>query len=225
MSTQVIHPNVRLGQNVELDDFVVLGKMPRGAEGDGPELIIGDDCTIRGFTTIYLGTTIGRGVQTGHNACIREDNVIGDGCVVGTGSALEYGNRLGSNVRVHSQVFMEWTTLEDDVIVAPGVTFTDDPHPACPRYEECVGGATVRRGARIGASAVIMPGVEIGARALVAAGAVVTKDVPPAAVVGGNPARVIADVDALVCKAGLFDRPYEWEPDSPNFTARSDSSA
>lgn len=224
MGTRVIHPHVVLGADVTLDDFVVLGKPPRDAGADVPRLVIGDGCTIRSFTTIYAGTTLGARVQTGHNATIREDNEIGEGSVVGTGSVLEYGNRVGAGVRIHSRCFLEWVTIEDGVIIAPGVTFTDDPHPACPRYKDCVGGATVRTGARVGAAAVIMPGVEIGRRALVAAGAVVTKDVPERAVVAGNPARVVADVDALTCKAGLFERPYEWEPESPNF-ARSASRA
>jgi acetyltransferase-like isoleucine patch superfamily enzyme len=156
-------------------------------------------------------------VETGHNVLIREDNEIGAGSGVGTGAILEYGNRIGEGVRIHSGCFLEWVTLEDGVIVAPQVTFTDDPHPACPRYRDCVGGATVRRGARIGAGAVILPGIEIGARALVAAGSVVTRDVPARAVVAGSPARILADVDALTCRAGLFERPYEWEPESPNY--------
>ena len=215
--TQVIHPHVRLGADVSLDDFVVLGKPPRGAGPDGPELVIGDGAIIRGFTTIYAGTTIGARVQTGHNVMIREDNQIGEGTIIGTGSVLEYGNRIGARVRVHSRCFLEWVTIEDDVIVAPGVTFTDDPHPPCPRYSECVGGATVRRLAKIGAAATIMPGIEIGARSLVASGSVVTKDVPERAVVAGNPARVVADVDSLTCKVGLYEHPYEWEPESPHF--------
>ena len=70
-------------------------------------------------------------------------------------------------------------TVEDDVFIGPQVVFTDDPHPMnCPRYRDCKGGAVVRRLARIGANATILPGVTIGENALVGAGAVVVDDVP-----------------------------------------------
>ncbi len=97
--------------------------------------------------------------------------------------------------------------------MGPNVVFTDDPHPMnCPRYKDCKGGAVVRRLARIGANATILPGVEIGENALVGAGSVVVDDVPPGAVVVGNPARVIKNVGELTCSAGLVERPFDWAP-------------
>jgi acetyltransferase-like isoleucine patch superfamily enzyme len=100
--------------------------------------------------------------------------------------------------------------MEDDVFCGPHVVFTDDPHPPCPRYLDCVGGARVEEGASIGAGAVILPGVTIGARSLVGAGAVVTRDIPPNAVVAGNPARIVGQRDELACGVGIFARAYEW---------------
>ena len=97
--------------------------------------------------------------------------------------------------------------------MGPNVVFTDDPHPMnCPRYADCKGGPVVRRLARIGANATILPGVEIGEGALVGAGSVVVHDVPAGAVVAGNPARVIKQVDELTCPPGWFERPYTWPP-------------
>ena len=117
---------------------------------------------------------------------------------------LEFGNRIGSRVRIHSGCFLELVTIEDDVFVGPNVVFTDDPHPmGCPRYEDCKGGATVRRLARIGANSTILPGVEIGEGSLVGAGSVVVQDVPAGAVVAGSPARVIKMVAELDVLAGL----------------------
>jgi len=104
-------------------------------------------------------------------------------------------------------------TIEDDVFVGPNVVFTDDPHPmGCPRYQECKGGALVRRLARIGANSTILPGVEIAEGALIGAGSVVAHDVPAGAVVAGNPSRVIKQVADLTCGPGWFERPYVWPP-------------
>ena len=92
------------------------------------------------------------------------------------------------------------------------VTYASDPHPmGCPRYQDCKGGAVVRRLARIGANSTILPGVIIGEGALVGAGSVVVHDVPAGAVVAGNPARVMHS-DKLTCPPGFFERPYTWPP-------------
>jgi acetyltransferase-like isoleucine patch superfamily enzyme len=112
---------------------------------------------------------------------------------------------------VHSGCFLSSTTIGEDVFVGPRVVFTDDPHPPCPRYLDCVGGAHVGDGASIGANVTILPGIRIGARSLVGAGAVVTADVAEATVVAGNPARVIGSRDQLPCPPGLFARAYAWE--------------
>ncbi len=97
------------------------------------------------------------------------------------------------------------------MFVGPGVIFTDDPHPPCPRYLDCVGGPLVGNGASIGAGAVLPPGILVGEGALVGAGAVVTRSVEPGDVVAGNPARPVGRRHALACFAGHFPRAYAWE--------------
>jgi acetyltransferase-like isoleucine patch superfamily enzyme len=162
---------------------------------------------------LYAGSRIGERFQTGQGASIREDNVLGDDVSIGTNAVLEFGNRIGNRVRIHSGCFLELVTIEDDVFIGPNVVFTDDPHPmGCAHYTECRGGATVRRLARIGANSTILPGVEIGENSLVGAGSVVVHDVPPGAVVVGNPARVVRRVEELVCEPGFYERPYVWPP-------------
>lgn len=208
-----VAPGVSIGPGADLQPPCIIGKAPRGkVEGELP-LTIGAQAVIRPFTTLYAGSTFGARLQTGQGASVRERNRVGEGVSLGTNVVLELGNRIGNRVRIHSGCFLEMTTLEDDVFVGPNVVFTDDPHPmGCPRYEECRGGAVVRRQARIGANSTLLPGVEIGEGALVGAGAVVVKDVPAGMVVAGHPARVIKAVSELTCPPGFFERPYVWEP-------------
>jgi acetyltransferase-like isoleucine patch superfamily enzyme len=208
-SRKSLPPGVVLGKGTLVDSSCVLGLPPRGASAGERELRIGIDGVIRPFTTLYGGTTIGDRFQTGQGVSIREDNVIGDDVSIGTNAVLEAGNRIGNRVRIHTGCFLELVTVEDDVFIAPNVVFADDPHPPCPRYEECVGGAVVRQGARIGSNATILPGVVIGKGALVGAGSVVVADVPDGMVVVGSPAKVVKRVDELICRSGLKDRPYE----------------
>ena len=213
MNEVALSANVSLGEGCDLQPPCVIGKPPRGAGEGERTLTIGARAVVRPFTTIYAGSVIGARLQTGQGASIREDNQIGDDVSVGTNAVLEFGNRIGSRVRIHSGCFLELVTIEDDVFVGPHVVFTDDPHPMnCPRYEDCKGGAVVRRLARIGANSTILPGVEIGEGALVGAGSVVVHDVPAGAVVAGSPARVIKQVADLVCTPGWFERPYTWPP-------------
>jgi acetyltransferase-like isoleucine patch superfamily enzyme len=208
-----VAPGVVIGDECDLQTPCIVGKAPRGCELGERELRIGRGATIRPFTTLYAGSTMGERLQTGQGASIREDNVLGDDVSIGTHAVLEFGNRIGNRVRIHSGCFLEMVTIEDDVFVGPNVVFTDDPHPmGCPRYTECKGGATVRKLARIGANSTILPGVVIGENALVGAGSVVVDDVPDGAVVVGNPARVIKRVDELECEAGFYPRPYDWPP-------------
>jgi len=214
MESQILE-NVTLGEGTILHPPVVLGIPPRGREPGELPLVIGPESIIRPFTTIYAGTTIGARFQSGQGASIREDNVIGDDCSVGTNAILEYGNRLGKGTRVHSGCFLEQVIVGDNVFLAPCVVFTDDPHPACPRYTDCKGGAVVEDLVKIGANATILPGVRIGRNSLVAAGAVVTEDVPPDMVVAGAPAKVVKRIDELKCWPGFYERPYVWEPYGP----------
>ena len=208
-----VAPGVSIGEGCDLQTPCIVGKPPRGCELGERALTIGRGATVRPFTTLYAGSTIGERLQTGQGASIREDNVLGDDVSIGTNAVLEFGNRIGDRVRIHSGCFLELVTIEDDVFVGPNVVFTDDPHPmGCAHYTECKGGATVRRFARIGANSTILPGVVIGANALVGAGSVVVDDVPEGMVVVGNPARIIRRVDELVCDAGFYDHPYDWPP-------------
>ena len=170
--------------------------------------MIGRCSTIRAFTVIYAGTTIGDRFQTGHHTIIREDNILGDDCSVGSGAILECTNRIGNRVRIHTHVGMELATIADDVFVGPGARFLDDPHAPCPRSKECIGGPRIEPGAVIGADSTVLPGVTVGARAVVASGSVVTKNVAPETVVAGNPARLLKRADEVKCFKGFYSQAY-----------------
>lgn len=214
--TAIVGGNVQLGAGTVVEAFVVLGAPPRGKTADQAPLVIGPGSVIRAHSTIYGGSTIGARLQTGHGALIREDNVIGDDVSVGTNASLEFGNRIGSRVRIHTGCFLELVTIEDEVFLGPRVVFTDDPHPQCPAYLDCVKGGTVRKRARIGANSTILPGVEIGEDALVGAGSVVRKHVKARSVVAGNPAvEVKEDIRDLACFVGIFPHAYSWLTDLP----------
>lgn len=214
--TAVVGPNVELGRGSVVGEYVVLGRPPRGKSADQAPLVIGPGAVIRPFTTIYGGTTIGARLRTGQGASIREDNVIGDDVSVGTHASVEFGNRIGDRVRIHTGCFLELVTIEDDAFLGPHVVFTDDPHPQCPAYLDCVRGATVRRRARLGANCTILPGVEIGEDALVGAGSVVRHAVRARSVVAGNPAVPIADdIRDLACFVGIYPHAYSWLSDLP----------
>lgn len=130
---------------------------------------------------------------------------IGASCNIGDHSFIETGAIIGDNVTIKNQVLIwEGTQLEDDVFVGPRVTFTNDRYPRSPRMPEArrryssrdnwLSGIRVKRGCSIGAGAILCPGIELGCYSVIAAGAVVTKNVPDFALVLGNPARQVADV-------------------------------
>jgi acetyltransferase-like isoleucine patch superfamily enzyme len=198
MPSYVIHPNVQLGIGAELGEFVVLGAPPRGQQPGAMPTAIGPGACIRSHTVIYAGNTIGARLQTGHAAMIRELNEIGDDVSIGTHTIIEHHVRLGDRVRVHSNAFIpEYSVLEADAWVGPGVVFTNARYPLSPGTKQAMVGPRVLAAAKIGANATLLPGVTIGRNALVGAGAVVVRDVPDGKVVVGNPARVINDVQAL----------------------------
>lgn len=208
-SMRVVHPNVQFGPNAEIGEFVIIGQPARGRKPGDDATILGADAVIRSHTVIYGGNTIGARFQTGHRVYLREANVIGDDVSIGTGTVVEHHVKIGNRVRIHSQAFIpEYSTLEDDCWIGPNVVVTNVFHPLCPKAKECIKGATIGRGAKIGANATLLPDVKIGAMALVGAGAVVISDVPEGAVVVGNPAKVVRHVNDLTCPYHLIDRPY-----------------
>lgn len=132
----------------------------------------------------------------GDQACVRERCTIGDDVVIGRGALVENDTTIGRGTIIQANAYVTaYSLLEEDVFVAPCVTTTNDNYMGRTEKRHALRrGPTIRRGARIGGGAVLLPGIEIGEEAFVGAGAVVLRDVPPRAVVAGNPARRIRDV-------------------------------
>jgi len=195
---------LELGEGCSVDPSALLGH-PTGRSIELRLVRIGPGAQIRSGTVIYASVDIGSRFETGHNVVIREETTIGHDCQVWNNSTIDYGCVLGDRVKIHCNVYVaQYTVLEDDVFLAPGVMIANDPHPLCTK---CMQGPTIRAGARVGIGAKVMPHVVIGENALVGAGSVVLSDVPPRAVVAGNPARVINEVDNLECPFGIV-KPY-----------------
>ncbi len=199
---------VILGRDISLDENVALGYLT-GRKIKDHTLRIGDGARIRFGTVIYGGTTIGDGLQTGHNVTIREENQIGDNFNIWNCTTIDYGCKIGSNVKIHCNCYIaQFTVVEDNAFMAPGVTIANDIHPGCEFSNKCMKGPHIEEGVEIGVNVTILPFVRIGAHSVIGSGAVITKDIPPGSVVVGNPGRVICSIHDLKCQSGLTERPY-----------------
>jgi acetyltransferase-like isoleucine patch superfamily enzyme len=200
----VVYPGTVLGEDVVIGDNAVVGKHPTlGARSTAkveelPPLVVGDGARILACAVVFAGSRLGSSVIVGDQACVRERCELGDGVIVGRGSLVENDTTVGARTRIQANAYVTaYSTLEEDVFIAPGVVTTNDNFMG--RTEERLAqmkGPTLRRGVRVGGGAVLLPGIEIGEEAFVGAGAVVLHDVPARAVVVGNPARQIRDVPA-----------------------------
>jgi UDP-2-acetamido-3-amino-2,3-dideoxy-glucuronate N-acetyltransferase len=200
-SEPAVYPGSVLGSEVRLGDGCVIGKPPVLAAGSsaageqpGPARL-GDGVSVGAGAVVLAGAELGAGCVVGDQAHVRERTWIGAGSVVGRGACVENDVRIGERVRLQTNAYITaWTVVEDDVFVAPGVITTNDPTAGRRAPGRELRGPTLRRACRIGAGAVLLPGIEVGEEAFVAAGAVVTADVPARAVVMGVPARVVRQV-------------------------------
>ncbi|MEA2124246.1 MAG: hypothetical protein QOI80_1028 [Solirubrobacteraceae bacterium] len=193
-SSAIVYPGTVIGEGCVIQDGAILGKPSlRGAES--PPLVIGDGVVVGAQAIVFAGAEIGDGCIVGDQAYVRERARIGPKTLIGRGSAIDNDVAIGARVSVQTNVYLTaFSVVEDDVFVGPGASTTNDDTMGRHGPDYALRGATLRRACRIGGSVVICPGVEIGEEAFVAAGAVVTTDVPPRGVVMGVPGRVVRQV-------------------------------
>jgi acetyltransferase-like isoleucine patch superfamily enzyme len=198
----VIHDRAVLGPDCLVEAGAVLGKVPRLRRGSSAAsdrelepLILEEGVTVCSGAVVYAGARVGPGTILGDQSQVRERAVIGARSVVGRGSCVDFDARVGAGVLIQTGVYVTArAVIEDDVFLGPGVQMANDHTMGRHPPGAALKGPILRRACRIGAGAVLVPGVEIGPEAFVAAGAVVTKDVGSREVVMGVPARVVRRV-------------------------------
>jgi acetyltransferase-like isoleucine patch superfamily enzyme len=200
------YPGVTLADDVTVYDGAVLGRPPQSAGNTNrplsapAPLLIGAGSIIGANAVLYCGTSIGARVLIGDLASIREGCTLADDAVLGRGALVMYDTSIGERTRIIDGAIITGNALiESDVFIGPGVTLVNDDDVYLKRFgllPFAVAGPVIRRFALIGSGATLAASVEIGTGAIVAPAAMVTRDVPPWTVVGGVPARHLADVDA-----------------------------
>lgn len=149
--------------------------------------IIGRNAVLRSGTVIYCDVIIGDNFQSGHNTLIREKTRIGNRTAIGTSTIIDGNTVIGNHVSLQSMVYIPTnTTIGDHVFIGPNAVLTNDRYPPSGTLE----GPVIKAGAAIGANTTILPGVCIGEGAFVAAGSIVTRDVPDLMMAIGTPARI-----------------------------------
>lgn len=185
----------RLGEGVQVQSGCAVGL--KYSPNCGPA-VIGDGSTIRSGTIIYGDVAAGGGFQTGHNVLIREHTHIGNHVAVGTNCIIDGHVEIGDFVKLIAACYVPThTVIGSRVFLGPGVVLTNDRFPLKMRDDYSPEGPMIEDDVSIGAGAVVVPGVRIGRGSFVAAGAVVTKDVPAYSLVKGVPGAAVPLPDKL----------------------------
>jgi acetyltransferase-like isoleucine patch superfamily enzyme len=203
-ATAIVYPGTVLGEGCRILDYAVVGKQPTlgprstTKREDLAPLELGPGTIVSTGAIVFAGTRIGAQVIVGDQACVRERCDVGDDVVIVRGTLIENDTTVGALTKIQADAYITaHSTLEDQVFIGPRVITTNDNFMGRTEERHALRrGPTIRRGARVGAGAVLCPAVEIGEEAFVGAGAVVVKDVEPRVVVVGNPARVLREVPA-----------------------------
>ncbi|HEX2582336.1 MAG TPA: hypothetical protein VHL08_10240 [Dongiaceae bacterium] len=203
----IIHGDVGIEENVIIGPYCEIGVPAAHAPTTSSGLTIRGGSRIRSHTVLYAGSSFEGALTTGHHVTIRERTRAGQDLKVGSYGDIQGDCQFGDYVRVHSQVFIpQLSRIGNFVWMFPGVTLTNDSRPPCDDWS----GVVVGDYAIIAARALILPGRAIGREALVAAGAVITKDVPDGTVWAGNPARQTGMTHDLRVSNHDQEKAYPW---------------
>jgi acetyltransferase-like isoleucine patch superfamily enzyme len=165
--------------------------------GERRPVRLGAGVLVRSGCVLYSGVELGAGSQTGHHVVVREDTKVGEHSVLGTAATVEERITIGDHVLLETQAHIAGlTVIEDYVFVGPSCVTANDPRMLHRRagVRENLVGAVLRWGCRLGAGAVLMPGVTVGREALVSAGSMVARDIPDGTLAAGNPVRLLGPI-------------------------------
>ncbi|ALS29749.1 bacterial transferase hexapeptide [Paenibacillus sp. 32O-W] len=194
----VVKSGTQIGDNVQIGDLCVLGKVPfhnkKVALKPSTELnplVIGDHVKIGSEVVIYRGVTLEYDVLVGDMASIRERVSVGESSIIGRNVIVEPRTVIGRRVTIQTSSYITSDMLiEDQVFIGPCCSTSNDKYMGLGNYKHQ--GPVIKKHARIGNNATLLPGVIIGEYAVVGAGAVITKDVPEGQTFVGNPGRLLA---------------------------------
>jgi acetyltransferase-like isoleucine patch superfamily enzyme len=200
--TVILYGNNSIGNDCIITENVILGYPSRSileqtskleipiSEYEFTGVKIGSNAIIRTGSIIYSDVEIGDNLQTGHNILVRENTTIGDNVLIGTNVVIDGNTKIGNNVSIQSNVYIPTNTIiEDNIFIGPCAVLTNDKYPIRKKYD--LKGPILRNGVSVGANSTLLPGIEVGEGAMIAAGAIVTKDIPPWKLAVGVPAKIV----------------------------------
>lgn len=201
----IVHDNVQLGENCTIGSHCEIGLPAPRAKGR--PLVIGDGATIRSHSVFYEGSTIGKGLTTGHRVTVREGTVAGESFQIGTLGDIQGDCNIGNYVRFHSNVHVgQHSEIGNYVWIFPYVVLTNDPHPP----SNVMFGVVLEDYVAVATMSVILPGVTVRRGALIGAHSSVARDVPTDTVVAGVPAKVICRTEEIRLRDGTGRSAYPW---------------
>lgn len=198
----VIKEGTKIGNSAVIGDNTVIGKQPLRSKRSifksdkkYEPASLSNECLIGAHVVVYVGTVIANNVLIADSAAVREDVKVGEYTIIGRCCTVENLTTIGRKCKLETNCYITaYSVLEDFCFIAPGVITTNDNYLG--RTEERFKhfkGVTLRKGGRIGGGAIILPGIEIGEDAIIAAGALVTRNVPAKQIFAGVPAKYFKD--------------------------------
>jgi acetyltransferase-like isoleucine patch superfamily enzyme len=208
-----IGPNCSIGPNAVIFYDVEIGNNARIEAGAVVTREVPSSAVFMGIPAQIKPHNTKNNIMVHDSALLESDNV-GEGTRIWAHTHILPGARIGADCNICDQTFIEndviigdrvtvksgvhiWdgARIEDDVFIGPNVAFTNDRYPRSKQYPKTFLNIVIQKGASIGANATLLPGITIGENAMVGAGAIVTKDVPPNALVVGSPARIVRTLE------------------------------